>query len=97
MRKKRLIKKRFLNFRHFGRFRSPNSDLCAGQTGANCETFWRVKSMFAQRHVHVNAIFRLTEHTFSIRPSREALTPKNQNGGNCETFWRLSHQKHGII
>ena len=59
MKKKELIKKRFLIFRHFGRFWSPNSDLSDGQAGANCETYWRVKSMFAQRHIHVNAIFRL--------------------------------------
>ncbi len=38
----------------------PNSDVSGGQAGANCETFWRVKSIFAQRHVHVNAIFRLS-------------------------------------
>ena len=42
MRKKGLIKKRFLNFRHFGRFWTPNSDLSDGQIGAICETFWRL-------------------------------------------------------
>ena len=37
--KKGLIMKRFLNFRHFGRLRSPDSDLSDGQAGTNCETF----------------------------------------------------------
>ena len=57
--KKRLIKKRFLIFRHFGRFSSPKSDLSDGQAGANCETSWRVKSMFTQRHIMPMKLFLL--------------------------------------
>ena len=40
-------------------------------------------------------LFRL-KNTFFIRPSREALTPKNQVGANCETFWRLLPNKHRV-
>ena len=43
--------RQFLNFRHFGRFRSTNSDLVDSQAGANCETSWRVTCMFTQRHI----------------------------------------------
>ena len=46
------IKKRF--FRHFGGILSPISDPSDGQAGANCETFWRVKYMFA--HIHVRSM-----------------------------------------
>ena len=56
---KRLIKKRCLIFRHFGMLWSPNSDFSDGQAGAYCETFWRVKSMFTQRHIMPMPLFRL--------------------------------------
>ena len=64
-----LIKKRFPIFGHFGRFWSSKSDLSVGQAGANCETYWRVKSMFTHRHIIPNAIFRLNCAHFSIKPS----------------------------
>ena len=60
----------FFIFRHFGRSRSTNSDLSDGQAWANCETFWRVKSMFTRRHI-------------MPMPFREALTPKSKSG--CRT------------
>ena len=53
-----LIKKRFLNFLHFVRFCSPNSDLSDGQAGANCETCWRVKSLFTESHIMSMPLFR---------------------------------------
>ena len=52
-----------------------------GQAGANCETFWLVKSMFAQRHIMPMPLSWLNKAHFPIRPSREALTP-NRNLGS---------------
>ena len=78
--KQGLIQKRFPIFGHFGRLWFPKSDLSVGQAGANCETFWRVKCMFTLRHIIPHAIFRLKSTHFSMRPSREALTPKTKPG-----------------
>ena len=50
------------------------------KAGANCETFWRVKSMFTHLHVMPMTLFRLHKARFSIRPSREALAPKVKSG-----------------
>ena len=55
---------RYLIFRHFGRFWSPSSDLSDGQARATCETFWRVKSMFASSPCHAKDTFSMKRSTF---------------------------------
>ena len=61
--KKEANEETIFDFLHFGRFRSPNSDLCDGQARANCETFWRVKSMCAHLHVMPMTLFSLKRST----------------------------------
>ena len=51
------------DFSTFWKVLVPSSDLGVGQVGANCETFWRVKSMFTQRHTMPMPFFGQTEQS----------------------------------
>ena len=76
---------------------APKSDLNDGQAGTNCETFWRVKSMFTLRHIMPMPLFLLKETHFSIRLSRDALDPKTVSGLTVKLFGASHPKKQELI
>ena len=67
---------------------APNSHLSDGQAGANCETLWRVTSMFAHLHIMPMPFSAKLSTFFQLDPPEKHSRQKPSRFGAC------NHKKH---